>query len=110
LVIRFKKKPRGRVEVVQDENKDTSVGDDIFQINELVEPYRVAPSINLEENLNYHLFDNSLIEVDVNELNVVLNSSEQAQVDKDDDNNVINIEDCDGADDNSIKEEKDNSD
>jgi hypothetical protein len=106
----LKTKPRGRVEVVQDENKDTSVGDDIFQINELVEPYRVAPSINLEENLNYHLFDNSLIEVDVNELNVVLNSSEQAQVDKDGDNNVINIEDCDGADDNSIKEEKDNSD
>jgi hypothetical protein len=43
-------------------------------------------------------------------LNVVLNSSGQARVNEDDDNNDINIEDCDGADDKSIKEEeKDNS-
>jgi hypothetical protein len=42
-------------------------------------------------------------------LNVVLNSSGQAQVNEDGDNNDINIEDCDGADDESIKEEEDNS-
>jgi hypothetical protein len=39
LVIRFKKKPIGCVKVVLDENKDTSVEDDIFQVGELVEPY-----------------------------------------------------------------------
>jgi len=47
----LKTKPRGRVEVVQDENEDTSVRDEVFQVSELVEPYRVAPSIELEEKL-----------------------------------------------------------
>jgi len=47
----LKKKPRGRVEVVQDENKDTSVIHEVFQASELVEPYWVAPSIDLEENV-----------------------------------------------------------
>jgi hypothetical protein len=41
-------KPRGRVKVVQDENKGTSVRYEVFQVSELVEPYRVAPSIDLE--------------------------------------------------------------
>jgi hypothetical protein len=43
-------------------------------------------------------------------LNVVLSSSGQAQVNEDDDSNVINVEDCDGADDDSIEgEEEDHS-
>jgi hypothetical protein len=41
----------------------------------LVEPYRVAPSIELEENLNFRVFDDSLVDVDAEELNVVLSSS-----------------------------------
>ena len=49
MVIRLKKKLRGRVEVVQDENEDTSVINEVFQVSELVEQYRVAPSIDLEE-------------------------------------------------------------
>jgi len=106
----LKMKPRGRVEVVQDENEDTSVGDDIFQVSELVELYRVAPSIDLEENSNFLIFNNSLVDVDAEELNVVLSSSGQAKVNEDDDNNVINVEDCDGADDDSIEEKEDNSD
>jgi hypothetical protein len=101
----LKTKPGGRVEVVLDENEDTSVGDDVFQVIELVEPYRVAPSINLEENSNVHVFDNSLVNVDADELNVVLSSNGQAQVDENDDD--INIEDCDGANDDSIEEEED---
>jgi hypothetical protein len=74
----------------------------------LVEPYQVAPSIDLKENLNFHIFDNVYIE----ELNVILSSSGQAQVDEDDDSNDIidiNVEDCDGADDESIEKEEDNS-
>jgi hypothetical protein len=67
--------------------------DDVFQVSELVEPYRVAPSIDLEENLNFHIFNNIFVNVDVEELNVVLSSNGQAQVDEDDDINVINIED-----------------
>jgi hypothetical protein len=79
----------------------------------LVEPYRVAPSIDLEENLNFRVFNNIFVDVDVDtnteELNVVLNSSEQAQIDEDDDNNDINVEDCVGANNESIEEEEDNS-
>jgi hypothetical protein len=44
----LKTKLKGRVELVQDENKDTSVRDEVFQVSELVELYRVAPSIDLE--------------------------------------------------------------
>jgi len=65
----------GRVEVVQDENDDSNFGDDVFQVNELVEPYRVAPSIDLEENSNFHVFDNIFVNGDVGELNVVLSFS-----------------------------------
>jgi len=60
----LKTKPRGHVEVVQDENEDTNVQDEIFQVSELVEPYRVAPSIDLEENLIFCVFDDSLVDVD----------------------------------------------
>ena len=74
----------------------------------MVEPYQVAPSIILEENSNFHVFDDSLVDVDAEELNVVLSSSGQANVDKDDD---IYIEDCDEGDDYSIDdEEEENSD
>jgi hypothetical protein len=73
----------------------------------LVEPYRVASSIDLEENSNFRVFDDNLVDVDTKELNVVLSSSGQAQVNEDDDD--INIEDCNGAEDDSIEEEEENS-
>jgi hypothetical protein len=99
----LKTKPRGRVEVVQDENEDTSVRDEVFQVNELVEPYRVAPSIELEENSNFRVFNDSLVDVDAEQLNVVLSSSRQANIDEEDD---IHIEDCDEGDNNSINDEE----
>jgi len=74
----------------------------------LVEPYRVAPSIDLEENLNFRVLDENLVDVDAEELNVVLSSSEQENIDEDDD---IHIEDCDEGDNYSIdNEEEENSD
>ncbi|KAL9404936.1 hypothetical protein Peur_001908 [Populus x canadensis] len=77
--------------------------------DELVEPYRVAPSSDLEDNSNFHVFDDSLVDVDVEELNVVLSSSGQANVDEDDDD--IHIEECDKGDDCSIDDdEEENSD
>ena len=39
-------------------------------------------------------------------MNVVLSFSGQAQVNEDDDNNDINVEDCVGANDESIEEEE----
>jgi hypothetical protein len=62
----------------------------------------------LEENSNCRVFDDSLVDVDTEEFNVVLISSGQANVNKDDD---IHIEDCDEGDDYSIEdEEEENSD
>jgi len=81
------------------------MGDDVFQVSEFVEQYQVALSIDLEENLNFHVFDNIFVDVDVEGLNVVLSSSRQAQVNEDDDSNDINVEDYDGAGDESIEEE-----
>ena len=109
----LKTKLRSRVEFVQDENEDISVRDKVFQVTNLVEQYRVALSIDLEENSNFHVFNGSLVDVDVDvdaeELNVVMSSSEQAHVDEDDDND-IHIEDCDKADDDSMDEkEEENS-
>jgi len=95
--------PRGCVEVVHDKNEDTSVWDEFFQVSELVEPYRVTHLINLEENSNFHVFDDSLVNVDTEELNVVLSSNGQAHVNEDDD---IHIKDWDEVDDDSIDKEK----
>ena len=75
----------------------------------MVEPYWVTPSIDLEKNSNSRIFDNIFVDLDSKELNVVLSSNGQAQVDEDDDNNDINVEYYDGANDESIEEE-DNSD
>jgi hypothetical protein len=84
--------------------------DDVFQVSELVEPYRVTPSIYLEENSNFCVLHNIFVDVNTEELNVVLTSRGQAQVDEDDDTNDINVEDYDGADNESIEEDKDNYD
>jgi hypothetical protein len=67
----LKTKPWGRVEVVQDENEDTSLRDEVFQVSEVVKPYRVAPSIELEENSNFLVFNDSLVDVYAEELNFV---------------------------------------
>ena len=78
--------------------------DEVFQVSELVEPYRVAPSNELEENSNFRVCDDSLVDIDAEELNVVLSSSGQANVDEEEDD--IHIVDCDEGDDNSIDEEE----
>jgi hypothetical protein len=74
--------------VVQDEKEDTNVRDEVFQVCELVEPYQVAPSIDLEENSNFYVFDDSLVDIDAEELNVVLSTSEQENIDEDDDDDI----------------------
>jgi len=83
--------------------------DEVFQASELVEPYRVAPSIDLEENLNFRVFNDCLIDVDAEKLNVVLSSSSgKKNVVEEDDSE---IEECDEANDNnSIEDEDENSD
>ena len=80
--------------------------DEVFQASEVVKPYRVAHSIDLEENLNFRVFNDSLVDVDAEELNVVLSSSRLENVDEEDDNH---IEECYEADNNSIEDEDENS-
>jgi hypothetical protein len=77
----------------------------VFQVSDLVESHRIAPSIDLEENSVFCIFEDSLVDVDAEELNVFLSSSGQANVDEDDDDD-IHIEDCDGTDDYSIDDEE----
>jgi hypothetical protein len=105
-----KTKPKSHVDVVHDGNDELTVGNDIFQLGELVDPYRVAPSNDLEEILNFCFVENIFVDVDAKEFNDVLSSNEHTQVDKDDDNNEINVKDCDRVEDESIDEEEDNSD
>jgi len=58
----------------------------VFQLDELVDLYRVALSIDLEENLN---IENTFVDVDVDveELYDVLRTSGYTEVNKDDDSN-----------------------
>jgi hypothetical protein len=75
----------------------------VFQLDELVDLYRVALSIDLEENLN---IENTFVDVDVNveELNDVLRTSGYTKVNKDDNSDEINVEYYDKDDDDEIDE------
>ena len=82
--------------------------DEVFQASELVEPYRVAPSIDLEENSNFHVFNDNLVDVDAEELNVVLSSTSGKKNVVEDDNEIEEFDEAD--DNNSIEDEDENSD
>jgi hypothetical protein len=71
--------------------------------------HTITPLIDLEENLNFHVFNDCLVDVDAEELNVVLSStSGKKNVVEEDENE---IEECDVADDNnSIEDEDENTD
>jgi len=71
----YKPKPKGRVKVVQDGNDELSMEDDVFQLSQLVDLYRVALSNDLEENSNSCIAENIFIDVDAEELNDFLSSS-----------------------------------
>jgi len=79
--------------------------DEVFQASEFVKPYRVALSIDLEENSIFYVFDNSLVNVDTEELNVVLSSTSGKENVAEEDDNYI--EECDEAEDNNSIEDKD---
>jgi hypothetical protein len=71
----------------------------------LVDPYRVALFTNLKENSNFHVTKNTFVNVDVEELNDILRTNIYTEVDKDNDSDKINVEDCDGDDEKKEKEE-----
>jgi regulator of replication initiation timing len=67
------------------------VEDDVFQLDELVNPYRVALSNYLEENSKFCIAENTFINVDIEELKDVLRTNKYTQVDEEDDRNEINV-------------------
>jgi hypothetical protein len=71
-----KTKPRSHVQIVHDNNNELTVWDDVFQLNELVDLYWVALFNDLEENSNFHIADNTFLDVYIEELNDVLRTSE----------------------------------
>jgi len=103
-----KTKPKGHFQVVKDDNDEVTARDDVFQINKLVDTYRVALSTNLQENSNFHVVENSFVHVDIEELNDVLRTNRHTQGDEDDDidKHQFNEEDYDGHDDDKIGEEE----
>jgi hypothetical protein len=80
---------RSHVQVVEDGNDEVIREDDVFQIDELVNPYLVALFTELE-NPNFYAIENTYIEVDVDELSVILNNSAHRKVDEDDEINHEN--------------------
>ena len=90
----MKTKPRGRVQVVQDGNDELIIGDIVFQLDKLVDPYRVAPYNDLEENSIFRIIENTFVDVEVEEFNNILRTNRHTQVDEGDDNDKINVEDC----------------
>ena len=89
----MKIKPRGRVQVDHDDNIELTVENYVFPLDELVNPYRVAQSNNLEENSIFHIVENTFVDVDVDveveELHDILKISEYTQVNEDGD--ICNI-------------------
>lgn len=54
FIVKTKLSSRVKVEVIEDDNNEVSKWDDVFQIFEIVDLYRVAPSTKLE-NTNFHV-------------------------------------------------------
>jgi hypothetical protein len=98
-----KTKLRGRVEVIHNGTDELTMRDEIFQPGELVNPYRVASSNELEENFNFSISENIFVDVDTKKLNNVLSSSRHTQVDEND-NDEVNVEDCNEDEDESVDE------
>jgi Na+/phosphate symporter len=107
--------PKGRVQVIQEGNDKVNTRDNINQIDELIDAYRVILSNDLEENLNFYVAENIFVDIDVEELNDIIRTNGHKKVDEGDniDEHQFNEEDYDGHDDDEIKEkeekeEKDN--
>jgi len=81
------------------------MGDDVFQLGKLVDLYQVAPSNDLEENLNFWIAKNIFVDFDDEELNDIFSSNEHKQVDEDD-SDEINLDGYDGDEDSQLMKNK----
>ena len=88
----MKSKSRGRIQVVLDDNDEVTAIDNILQLDELVNPYQVAPSIDLEENSNFHVTKKTFVDVDAKKLKDILITSGHIEVDKDKDGEIDEVQ------------------
>jgi len=102
-----KTKSRGHVQVVRDGNDEVTAGDDVFQINKLVDAYWVTLSTDLDKNSNFCVYENIFIDIDARDLNDILRTNGHTKFNKDDEINELqfNEEDYDEHDIDEIKEE-----
>ena len=66
--------------------------DNVLQLDELVNPYQVALSIDFEENSNFHVTEKTFIDVDANKLKDILITSGHIEVDKDKDGEIDEVQ------------------
>ena len=92
--------------IVEDGNNEVIEGYDVFQMDELVNPYQVAPSIKLE-NSNFHVIENTYIEVDVDEINAILSNNSNREVDDEINHDFNKEDDVIHDDDENVEKESD---
>ena len=89
FILKSKLSTRVKAEVIEDDNNEVSKWDDVCQIDDIVNLYRVAPSTKLE-NINFHVIENTYIDVD--EWNDILSISRHNEVEEDDEINNLWIQ------------------
>jgi len=103
-----KTKSKSRVQVVEDDKDEVIGGDDVFQMDKLVDPYQVALFTELE-NPYFCVIKNTFIDIDVDELNIILSTGRHRENNNDDKIDIeFNKEDDVGHDDEENEEEDSN--
>jgi hypothetical protein len=80
-------KPRICVQVVKYSNDEVTTQEDAFQMDDLIDLDKIAPSTELEKDLIFHVVENTYVHIDTNELNELLSTSGHTKVDEDEANN-----------------------
>lgn len=83
----MKTKPRICVQVVKYSNDEVTTQEDAFQMDDLIDLDKIAPSTELEKDLIFHVVENTYVHIDTNELNELLSTSGHTKVDEDEANN-----------------------
>jgi hypothetical protein len=67
----MKIKLRSHIQVVEYGNDEVIEGDNVFQMDELVDPYQITLYTKLKKNQNLCVTKNTYVDINVDELNVI---------------------------------------
>ena len=98
-----KTKPRSCVQVVKYGNDEVTTREYAFQMDELNDLYTVALFIELEENLFFHVVENTYVHINADELNELLSIIGHTKVDENEEIEQLKLnkkDDDDGCEDN----------